>query len=262
MKLQAKEAALVGVFAALFAVVSRLPGIPIVGLPIGAGKIELTAVLAPIVGIILGPWLGALTTFIGDFIAWIIPKTTFFGLLMLPTDPIAAMVAGALVRRERTANWKVSAAILLALNLLWYATPPGMEVIYYPFLHLGALALILLCRRKIAEFVSSGAREKLGYGVTVASFSGVMANHMAGNLIFIASVGWFIQLKAIKNTVKALGLYWLKSGLPKGEVTGLGALFAGMLPISVVERLIMTAIAAFLGAAILYALRKSRIISI
>lgn len=49
---------LVAVFAALYIVLSILPGIPVVGL--GELKIELEASIASVFGIVLGPYLGAL----------------------------------------------------------------------------------------------------------------------------------------------------------------------------------------------------------
>jgi len=260
MKLSTKEIALISVFAALHVIVSRMPGIPVIGTE--SGKIELTVVLVPVTGIILGPWIGGLAAFLGNFVAWLIPATTFYGMLNLPTGPIGAIVAGALARNDKKSNWKVAALILLVLNALWYISPPGIEVPYYPFLHLGALALILTFKGKVSDLIRSEDKQKVTWGTTIAGFSGIMANHMAGNLIFIASIGWFIQLRGIKDALVNLGFNWLKSGLPKGDPTGLGALFALMLPISVIERLLMTAIAVPISVGVLYTLKKSGIISI
>jgi len=223
----------------------------------GTGRLEFTVILNPIIGILLGPWLGGLAAFLGNFIARIIPTTSFYGLLNIPLGPITAITSGALARKSGVGNWKLSAAILGALNALWYLTPPGLEVPYYPFLHLAALIIIILLRDKIADFVKSGVKQKLTIGTAICCFGGIMANHMAGNLIFIASVGWFVSLKAIKDAVVALGFLWLKSGLPKLEMSGLGMLFALVLPISVVERLLMTALATFIGTGMIFAIKKS-----
>jgi len=260
MKLNTKQISLISVFAALQVIIGRLPGIPIVGLE--TGSIEPTVVLLPIIGIILGPWVGGLAAFIGNLITWLIPKTTFFGLLMLPTGPIGAIVAGALARNDRKSNWKVAALILLFLNALYYVSPPGIVVPYFPLLHLSALALILVFRDRVLEFIRSRDERKSMWGTAIASFSGIMANHMTGTLIFIGSVGLFIELKGIKDAIKNLGFSWLGSGLPKMDPTGLGTVLAIVFPISIVERLAMTAIAVAVGAGILYALKKSGIISI
>jgi len=265
LKLRSKDIALVSVFAALLVIISRLPGIPIVG---GEGKIEFTIILTPIIGIVLGPWLGGLAAFIGNSIGWLIPKTTFMGFLYLPTGPVAAIVSGALARNGKIANWKLSAALIGILNGLWYLTPPGQEVqesllLIYPFLHWTAFILVILFRERVNAFFHSEIRQKITFGAVLCCFSGIMANHMTGNLIFIASVGWFTSLKAIKNAVNALGFWWLKSGLLSPEDVGpLGTLFAFYLPITVVERLLLTIIATYIGIGIIFALRRSSLISI
>ena len=97
-------------------------------------------------------------------------------------------------------------------------------------------------------------------GTAIACFSSIMANHMTGTLIFIASVGWFVQLKGLKDAIVNLGFSWLKSGLPKEDPTGLGTLLAFVFPISVAERLLMTLLATLIGVGILYALKKSGIV--
>ena len=65
------------------------------------------------------------------------------------------------------------------------------------------------------------------------------------------------------DAIKSL-LIWdaLKSGLPKMDPTGLGTILAVVFPISVAERLIMTAIAVAFSGGIIYILRKSGMIRI
>ncbi|MBS7640019.1 MAG: ECF transporter S component [Candidatus Bathyarchaeia archaeon] len=98
MKINAKQIALISVFSALQLIISRLPGIPIIG--IAQGKIEPQLFLMPTLGMVLGPWLGGAAAFLGNFIAWLIPETTFYGMLMLPTIPIGTMVCGFLSRKS------------------------------------------------------------------------------------------------------------------------------------------------------------------
>jgi len=258
MKLSTRQITLISVFAALQVIMSRMPGIPIIG--VESATIEPTVLLMPTIGILLGPWIGGLAAFIGNFIVWLIPSTTFFGMLMLPTGPVCAIVAGALARTDRESDWKVAALILVLLNALWYVSPPGLIVPYYPVLHLAALALVLAFRHRTAELVGSDEKKRVTWGTAIACFSSIMANHMTGTLIFIASVGWFVQLKGLKDAIVNLGFSWLKSGLPKEDPTGLGTLLAFVFPISVAERLLMTLLATLIGVGILYALKKSGIV--
>lgn len=258
MKLSSRNVALISIFAALYAIISRLPGIQIIGTE---SKIELVVILDPIVGILLGPWIGGLASFLGNFVAWIIPSTTFYGLLNLPCGPIAAIISGNLARNTKNANWKYAAVIYTILMGLWYLTPPGREVLYYPFLHWSAFAFILIFREKIYSFINATTNPRRILGVTACCFSGIMANHMMGNLIFISSVGWFITLKGIKDTLKNLGLFWLKSGLPQPE-DPLGAIFAAVLPLTVAERLLLTIVTVYLTYGLIFALRKSGMIKL
>lgn len=258
MKLSSRQVALTAIFAALYAIISRLPGIPIIGAPT---KIELIVVLDPIVGILLGPWVGGLTSLLGNFVAWIIPSTTFYGLLNLPCGPIAAIVSGNLARNAKNANWKFAAVIYAILMGIWYLTPPGREVLYYPFLHLTAFALILFFREKIHILLNAEANLKKILGSIMCCFGGIMANHMTGNLIFIGSVGWFVSLKDIKNALNNLGFFWLKSGLPQPK-DPLGAIFATVLPITVVERLVITIVTVYIAYGLIFALRKSGMVKV
>jgi uncharacterized membrane protein len=257
MKLSSRQVALIAIFATLYAAISRLPGIPIIG---GAGKIEPVVILDPIVGILMGAWIGGLTSLLGNFVAWIIPSVTFYGLLNLPTGPIAAIVSGSLARNTKNCNWKFAAIIYAVLMGLWYLTPTGREAFYYPFLHWTAFALILIFRERIPSFLNAETNLKKVLGATICSFGGIMANHMTGNLIYIGSVGWFISLKAIKDTLKTLGFFWLKSGLPPPPEDPLAAIFTVYLPITIVERLLFTILTVYLAYGLMLALRKSGII--
>jgi len=63
----AREAALVAVFAALSVIVIMfLPSIPIIGL--AGARITLDAAIAPVYGLVLGPYLGALAALIGGIV--------------------------------------------------------------------------------------------------------------------------------------------------------------------------------------------------
>ena len=257
MKLSSRQIAVTAIFAALYAIISRLPGIPMIGV---SSKIELVVILDSIVGILLGPWIGGLTSLLGNFVAWIIPTTSFYGLLNLPCGPIAAIVSGNLARNSKNGNWKFAVIIYAVLMGLWYLTPPGQELLYYPFLHWTAFILILIFREKIYNFLNADVTPKKVLGTIICCFGGIMANHMTGNLIYIGAVGWFISLKDIKDALKNLGFFWLKSGLPSPPEDPLGAIFATALPITVVERLLITIFTVYLAYGLMLALRKSGLI--
>lgn len=251
-RIPAKRIAMIAVFTALtIAVAKLLPNIPIVGLPQGQGSISPSVILYPIMGLILGPSLGLLTALIANTIIWIIPPQTIFGLLTIPAGGIAAYVTGSMARRPST-GWVRAAIVAAILVGCWYVTPIGFEAPFYPIpLHSVALALTLIFNGKIYTWIGeSGRGHRQILAILIACFAGIMADHMWGNLMFILGVGLYIPMKTIRDTLNAIGVLAVKMGLPNMPLRGLGDLFMAMLPISAIERVIMTIISAIVGLAI------------
>jgi len=259
VKLTIKQTALIAVFASLITIITRLPGIPLLGGPAqGGGTIELSVILYPVIGLILGPWLGLIAAFLGNLIAWILPTSSLFGLLTIPAGAVAAFVSGCMSQNSGQLNWRAAAGVLVALDALWYLTPVGREAPFYPIPHLIALVLVILFRDKVSEHVHSPSRDKTIRGIAICSYASVMADHMFGNLVWISSIGLVIPLKGVRDAIKALGIIWLKLGIyvPSGSI---GDIFMLVLPISVLERLIYTAVATVLSVSLVRVIGWERI---
>lgn len=244
--LSTRDIALTAVFAALSVVIIMfVPGIPIVGM--SGARITLDAAIAPIYGLVIGPYLGALAAFLGGIIVAGYKGWHLFSVLTSFCPAVSALVAGALTfKRQRSMEgWIISASTLSILIVGWYCTDVGRGAPLYPVLHLAGLGLIFLLRGWASELFNSGVGWKLILAVVAASYAGIIADHMLGNLIFIAGIGWFIPLKVVEGWLSGLGL------------PSVSALFMYMLPISAVERLTMTAIATIFGVALITALRAS-----
>jgi len=254
--LTTKQVALISVFAALIVMVTRLPGIPIIGAP--GAKIELSVILYPLIGILLGAKIGALAVLVGNSVSWLIPPSTLLGLLMVPPGVLAAMVAGALGSSEKIFNWKLAFTVLGVLNASWYLAPIGLEAPFYPILHWSATLIVAIFRDEIVAFLESASRLRILFGIGVCSFSALMADSMAGNLIFIYAVGWVVPLRSVLDAVASLGMFWVKLGIPRLPFTGLAALFMGALVIMAIERSIMTVVSTLIGSAVLRLLGKGR----
>ena len=181
-----------------------------------------------------------------------------FGLLLIPAGAIAAFVSGSLSQVVGRMNWKVTAGVLAALDIVWYLTPVGWEAPFFPILHLTALALVLLFRDKISEYVHSPLRDRTAVGVALCSFIAVMADHVFGSLVWIFSIGWVVPLKAVRDSIRALVMVWVKLGVsvPADKI---GDIFMLILPIMTVERIIYTAIATVLGVSIIRVIGWGRI---
>ena len=266
LRISARETALIAMFAALIAIITRLPGIPI-SLGIRTGTIEFSVPLYPLAGILLGPWIGAIAVLIGNIIAWIIPTSTVWGFLLIPAGAFAALSAGALVRRTKWASWKTAAILLIILIALWYVTPVGFEAPFYPFfLHVPALILILIFRGKIFEFVNSTSKKLVTLGIGIASFIGVMADHMWGNIMYITAINFVVDMKAFRDALKTWGMAITLGFSANDPIAAwvyqltanptLGDFFMLSIPIATVERIAFTIIATIVGVGVVMALGK------
>lgn len=208
----------------VYVVLSYLPGFPVVGAE--NVKIGFTSGVAPVFGFLLGPWLGFLSCFIGALINRILSNANVFQWLTLPTAPISAFIAGALTRpySKVVKGWHISASILTILIIVWYLTPVGRTVIYFPLLHLIALILILSFRGRLSRIYDDISKPRLTLYIIVASFSSIMAAHMYGTLMFILSA--YLMILNVKD---------------------LTSLLTSLIPVVIIERSIFTAIATILG---------------
>jgi len=298
-KLSARDVAFVGVFAALSVVVIKvIPGFPIIGL--SESQIKFDAAIAPIYGMILGPYLGCLAAFIGG----IVLANSWFSVFTSFAPAVSALVAGLLTQKKyasslsRFPGWAAAAIIVGLLILGWYATWVGQNALLYPVLHIAGLLVILVFRGRIATafensketrkvwsfkpnyilfgvvvivlayilpkpylseieilsylslplyFVGAviilhglfgGEEGKLNFVVAVAlaSYCGIIADHMIGNLSYISLIGIVFPPEWLPDTP---------------------AVFMSILPVSVVERLVFTAIATVFGVGLILALRRS-----
>ncbi|MEM3463774.1 MAG: ECF transporter S component [Candidatus Bathyarchaeia archaeon] len=306
MKTSAREVALTAVFAALSWIASKfIPGIPIIGAE--GSKISWDVSLAPIYGIIIGPYLGFLAALIGGLVA----AESLFTVFTSFCTGISAFVAGMLTDRERKSyGWVLSAAVIALLLAGWYSTEVGRKALFYPVLHVAGLLVALFARGWIADKIAEGKVEKpiegklnvrflalgivflfvgsvvytrhatflkvmgstqiasgtlsfiayamlivgvlsaiysffswikLGFvtAIALACYCGIIADHMLGNLIFLGLID------AVAPALKEA---------PSEVIAGI---FMGVLPISVVERVLFTAIATVIAVALLPTLRRT-----
>lgn len=306
-KISARNVAFMALFATLSVIICKwVPGIPIVGIP--ETSIKLDAAIAPIYGMVIGPYLGFFAALIGGFIAAESP----FSILTSFCPAVSAMVAGFLISNKAYGRSKISgwipATIILGLLIVgWYATWVGQQAPLYPLLHFAGLFAILITRNWTAKsfneinvnssegwqikssYILSGILVVVGaymfsrpylseiwilpylslplylfsgvlvlYGVfgrgkasfvssiCLASYCGIIADHMLGNIIFISVINILIPLSVVQE-------YFLKPlGLPN-----IPSLFMYMVPISAVERIFFTAFATMFGVGIILALYRA-----
>ena len=182
MHFETRKLALMCVFAALYAVFSLVSLFPIIG---ALGRfITLAAVLAPVIGILLGPYVGVLATSIGGFVGWIITQSGAFSFVSFIPGSFSALIAGLLINGER----RVSVILYLILFLPMAFFPLiGPAWLFPLFLWLQLIGLIISAS-PVSTVASKSLRanriDKLTLGVGVIALVSALAGQVAGTLMF------------------------------------------------------------------------------
>jgi hypothetical protein len=188
MKLTTKNIALMAIFAALYYVASLIsPFIPAVGVPEITIKVE--ALMASIFGLLMGPYLGFSTAFLGALVAWILPPSggVSYGLPFLLSPPLNALVVGLIFYKK----WKYAFAVLASQIALFWFLPPSQPLSEFWYVSLAttwdkiiALALIFPVV-KLAKFNSMKLRPLFYF---LLAFIGNQADNMWGADIFAVPI--------------------------------------------------------------------------
>ena len=172
-------AAYTGVMAAVYYAFLWLPGIPVVGLP--QVKIDLGASFAPILGVILGPYLGFLAAFISDIIKVVTPPN-IYALPFVLCPPVSAFSASFIVRGKMKEPFILLAAILIAAMftpVFFPVTAHGLVYFLAYFDKMAALALI-----PVAVYLARMGKTSFHIALFLAMFIGNQTDSALGCTIF------------------------------------------------------------------------------
>jgi hypothetical protein len=225
LRVKARSITLIAILSAVYAVITLLPGFPVIGAP--GVEIDIARSLEIGYGLVLGSVFGPLSAFLGGIVGKVLTGGGL-GLFFTPLAIVSSFMAAAMNRRSllRFRGWAIAAILLALLIIIWYATTTGQAAPYYPIPHLIALGIILLLRGKITDFLLSKDKSKLTLGVLLCSYPSTMAGQMLGNFIFIL----------------------LFNPDP--------SFFMVTLPITIVERVILSVIATVIGVPLVLAVRN------
>ena len=224
--LDTRKIALIAVFAAIYVVGSYLPGFPMIGVP--GSKIDLVRALEVSYGLILGPVWGPVAAFMGAIIGKILSGGGV-GVFFTPLAPLTAFMVAVIGRRRvfGCKGWMIGSVVLGALIVGWFITDAGRAVPYYSGMHLLGLAVVLVFRDRVSGDIWSGDRRRVAVGTAVTGFASTVSGHMLGNLIYIA----------------------MFSPSP--------LFFATLLPVSLAERLVITAISTMVSTSLILVIMKT-----
>ena len=210
-----KAIAAIVIFSALYAALRIIPTVPMIGT---GATFHLSDILAPLFGILLGPYIGGISIIIGSFAAiGINPSSvTFFGLDFLPAFVVAVSL-GFLLRRK----W-LPVIILNALLLVGYAVNPltanfistPWGAVPYLWMHIVAFIVLLSpLGRKAGEWIKSditSEREEIT-SKFIATIAGGLAGLIIGAILLIfallsAEPFTLVSLKTLSATIGVLSI--------------------------------------------------------
>lgn len=179
-KLTAKEIALLICFTALYTYFSFIPAFPIVGLPSKA--ITLAAIAAPIIGIILGPYLGMLSTLLGGALAF---SAGHFSPLSFVAGIVTAVFAGMLYENRRSVSAFTYFSLLFFFGFYPFVGPVWL---YPPFMWFQITGFLVLIS-PLQSMASKNMRNpnnssKLFSAFFIVFLTSTLAGQIAGSLVF------------------------------------------------------------------------------
>jgi len=224
-KLSAKDAALTVCFTALYVALGFLSISPIIGLP---GKtITAAAIIAPIIGMILGPYIGTLSTILGGMIGF------FAGSFSPPSfvsGVLAALCAGMLYTGKRSLCVFTYFSLLFLFGFYPFVGPVWLYPPLMWFQIAGFLILVSPLQSTAVKSLNSNNNSRLLSAFFTTSLTSTLAGQIAGSLtfellswpIFIADINawkanWQVItfLYPVERIIIALGAAFLAASLRK-----------------------------------------------
>lgn len=222
-KINAKSIAFIAIFAALYTVLGYIPLFYIFG---AYGQfMTASLVIAPIIGIILGPVGGAISVAIGGLVGMALTGNAPMSIFTFLPGTLDALCIGLAFRGKRY----ISGAIF-ALFIVAFAALPNIGSARY-FVWFDALALFLLLSPATTiatEYIKSFNPQKLVMGIGIFAFIGVLVDHIVGSFIYQSAI----------------------ATLPPSVWEAVAFIYP-------VERLLVTIVAAIIGAAIVRGVRTT-----
>jgi hypothetical protein len=239
-----KIIALVAIFTALYTVLRLIPTVPMIG---SSGSwFSVSDVIAPLYGIILGPYIGGLSIMIGTFLAIAMGRPVSFMFLDFLPATVGAVSLGLLIKRKWMPVIALNIVLLVAFLIhpntsVFVNVPLSSTTIPLPFawLHIVALAVLVSpLGRKAAQWVSTLTATKVATGIAILVFIGTMTQHLMGNLLF--------------ETIMAQPI----GGIP---VEGYPDIWTSIFFVYPVERIILVIVATIIGTPLLRILKNTLI---
>lgn len=179
-RLASKDLALAVMFTALYAVLGVMKISPIIGLQ--GQAMTAAAIIAPLIGIILGPYLGSLSTLLGGVIGF---SLGFFSQPSFAAGIAAAVCAGLICDRRRVLALLLYAVLWLALAFYPKVGPLWLYPAYLTFQAIGLMILSPPFQSAITRGFNSYKGSCLLFAYFATCMASTLAGQIAGSLTFV-----------------------------------------------------------------------------
>jgi hypothetical protein len=177
--LSVKNVAFIVCFTALYAVFGFIPISPIIGLP---GKtITAAAIMAPVIGIILGPYGGVLSTILGGIIPFFAGA---FSPPSLVSGGVTVFCSGMLYLQKRSLCAFTYFSLLFLFGFYPFVGPFWLYPPLMWFQIVGFLLLISPLQSKAIKNFNSKSVSKIFQAFFITSLTSTLAGQIAGSLVF------------------------------------------------------------------------------
>jgi hypothetical protein len=178
-RLTSTEIAFTAVFTALYAVFGFLRISPIIGLP--GQAITAASIIAPIIGILLGPYLGTLSTFLGGTVGFFLGSLSY---LSFASGIATAFSAGMIRTGKKTIAAVAYLALLSAFAFYPVIGPAWVFPIETWFQILGLILLVSPLQTVSKRLLDSEDSPRWVYGFFLICLVSTLAGQIAGSLVF------------------------------------------------------------------------------
>jgi len=220
-KLTTKDIALTITFTALYVVFGFLKISPIIGLP--GQAITAAAIMAPLIGILLGPYVGTLCAALGGVIGFFFGS---FSQLSFFSGIATALCSGMISERRRVVATLVYISLFVLLVFYPSVGPVWLFPIYMWFQIIGLVILVSPLQTMATKYFTSNNSSRLFFAFFVTSLVSTLTGQIAGTLtlevIHISDVNFFLGtwvtttlLYPVERTIIALGAAFVETSLYK-----------------------------------------------
>jgi predicted membrane protein len=215
-KLTAKDLTLIVCFTALYAVFSRIPISPILGMP--GASITAAAITAPIIGILLGPDAGTFSVFLGGTISFYLGS---FSPSSFVSGIVAALCAGLLCKGKRAWCFVVYFSFFILLGFYPSIGPAWLFPSYMWFQIVGLFLLVSPLESIAIANLQSKNNPRFLLSFFVVALTSTLAGQISGSLAA------FVFISGSPNYW--LGTFQFLTGLYPAEriIIALGSAFIG-----------------------------------